>query len=342
MKKWTVMLIPHSRGNRRSFEVNLLHGAMVAVLVAAAAVGIATYIYNQPVTHAATDAVPPPDVAEPAEALDQGPSELAFDSGPLDTSKTLEINLRDDLEASIRAEYEARDEVITSELNRLYELETQVRERMGMPPHDSAADLSSLPGGGQGGPPEPAVLGEFIADSAFAPPNFIHGVDRPSADLMWQEMRMRVSSLRQLVSGMEVRHDQLARIPSIVPTDERNRKITSGFGNRRDPFTRRTKFHSGIDIATVHGAAIQATARGVVVESDRDGYYGNYVRIDHGNGYETLFGHMSKRVAEVGQEVERGDLIGKVGSTGRSTSPHIHYEVLKDGERVNPRNFLGQ
>jgi murein DD-endopeptidase MepM/ murein hydrolase activator NlpD len=77
-------------------------------------------------------------------------------------------------------------------------------------------------------------------------------------------------------------------------------------------------------------------------ESDRDPYYGHFVKIDHGNGYQTLFGHMSKRVATPGQEVERGDVIGRVGSTGRSTSPHIHYEVFKDGVRVNPRKYIGQ
>jgi murein DD-endopeptidase MepM/ murein hydrolase activator NlpD len=337
MKKWTVMLIPHDRGERRTFELHTWQIAAAVALVAAGTVGVTMYLQNRPIAHGAVATKPEPAALPTYAEEHPPPPELAPVAAPPKSALQAEI------EARVRAEYEARDEAIASELNRLYVFEAEVREAMGMPPREEAVALEIAPGGGQGGgrPEAPEFdLGTISAE--YAPPNLIHGVERPSADLMLHEMRIRMASMQNLLSGMEVQQDRLARVPSIPPTNESKRTISSGFGNRRDPFTQRVRFHGGIDIATVYGAPIQATARGVVTESDRDPYYGHFVKIDHGNGYETLFGHMSKRVATPGQEVERGDVIGRVGSTGRSTSPHIHYEVFKDGVRVNPRKYIGQ
>lgn len=117
-------------------------------------------------------------------------------------------------------------------------------------------------------------------------------------------------------------------------------KINSHYGYRKDPFKRRAGFHSGIDIDANYGQKIVATADGKVTKASWHSSYGKTVVIKHDNGYETLFGHLSSITVEEGDQVKVGDIIGKAGSTGRSTGVHLHYEVIKDGERVNPKNFL--
>ena len=117
-------------------------------------------------------------------------------------------------------------------------------------------------------------------------------------------------------------------------------KINSDFGYRKDPFKHRTGFHSGIDIDASYGQSIVATADGKVIKASWQSSYGKTVVIKHENGYETLFGHLSKITVKEGDEVKVGDVIGKAGSTGRSTGTHLHYEVIKDGKRLNPKNYL--
>jgi len=117
-------------------------------------------------------------------------------------------------------------------------------------------------------------------------------------------------------------------------------KINSNFGYRKDPFKRKAGFHSGIDIDANYGQKIVATAGGKVTKASWQSSYGKTVVIKHENGYETLFGHLSNISVKEGDTVKVGDVIGKAGSTGRSTGTHLHYEVIKDGKRVNPKNFL--
>ncbi|WP_457637784.1 peptidoglycan DD-metalloendopeptidase family protein [Oceanithermus sp.] len=117
--------------------------------------------------------------------------------------------------------------------------------------------------------------------------------------------------------------------------------IASGFGTRRNPFGRGYEFHDGIDLPAWYGTPIYATAPGKVVEAGWSNIYGYYVKLDHGYGYQTLYGHMSKILVKRGQVVKRGEVLGKVGSTGRSTGPHVHYSVYVWGKAVNPVSFLG-
>ncbi|TFG74881.1 MAG: M23 family metallopeptidase [Thermodesulfobacteriales bacterium] len=117
-------------------------------------------------------------------------------------------------------------------------------------------------------------------------------------------------------------------------------KITSDFGYRKDPFKRKTGFHSGIDIDANYGQPIVATADGIVTQASWHSSYGKTVIIKHEDKYETLFGHLSAITVKEGDKVRVGDVIGKAGSTGRSTGTHLHYEVMKDGKRVNPKTFL--
>ncbi len=117
-------------------------------------------------------------------------------------------------------------------------------------------------------------------------------------------------------------------------------KINSSFGYRKDPFKSRSGFHSGLDIDANYRQHVVATADGVVTKASWHTNYGKTVIVKHKDNYETLYGHLSKLQVKEGQEVKVGDVIGKAGSTGRSTGTHLHYEVIKDGKRVNPKNFL--
>jgi murein DD-endopeptidase MepM/ murein hydrolase activator NlpD len=115
---------------------------------------------------------------------------------------------------------------------------------------------------------------------------------------------------------------------------------TSGFGVRSDPFRGSAAMHAGIDLAAPQGTAIYATADGIVARAEYSGGYGNLVEIDHGKGLQTRFGHLSRIVVHAGDRVQRGQLIALMGSTGRSTGSHLHYEVRIDGHAVNPVPFL--
>ena len=116
--------------------------------------------------------------------------------------------------------------------------------------------------------------------------------------------------------------------------------ISSGYGARKDPLNRKSAFHTGIDFRGDKGEKIYATADGVVVNAFRNGGYGNYVLIDHGNGYRSSFAHMQKYLVRKGAKVKRGQLIGTIGNTGRSTGSHLHYEIEHNGAPINPYKFL--
>lgn len=130
----------------------------------------------------------------------------------------------------------------------------------------------------------------------------------------------------------------VARLPLVVPIEGADR--TSNFGSRTDPFLGSVAFHAGIDFRSPSGEPVEATAPGRVVAAGPNGGYGNMVEIDHGRGLATRYAHLSKIDVDVGQEVRRGTVIGEVGSTGRSTGPHLHYETRVNGIAVNPETYL--
>lgn len=129
-------------------------------------------------------------------------------------------------------------------------------------------------------------------------------------------------------------------VPSLQPVTLTSIKFTSGFGVRSDPFRSRRAMHAGIDLAGPMGTPIYATADGVVSKAGWNGGYGNLVQISHGRGIETRYGHLSKLLVKPNSRVHRGQLIALMGSTGRSTGSHLHYEVRIDGHAVNPVPYL--
>ncbi len=126
-------------------------------------------------------------------------------------------------------------------------------------------------------------------------------------------------------------------VPTLVPA---NGKFNNGFGYRKDPFTKRKTFHEGIDISADKGTDIKASAGGKVTLAKRYSGYGLAVIIDHGRGLSTLYGHASKLLVKEGQTVKKGDIIAEVGSTGRSTGPHLHFEVMLYGTPVDPQAYI--
>ena len=160
-------------------------------------------------------------------------------------------------------------------------------------------------------------------------------------DKLRKQLVIQSKSLDEINKLSKEKEKFLASIPAIQPVNNKDlKRMASGYGWRSDPFTKARKFHYGMDFSSPQGTPVYATGDGVVIRAD-DGSsgYGNHIRIDHGYGYVTLYGHLSAYNVRAGQRVKRGDLIGKVGSTGRSEAPHLHYEVMKNGEHINPIHF---
>jgi murein DD-endopeptidase MepM/ murein hydrolase activator NlpD len=139
-----------------------------------------------------------------------------------------------------------------------------------------------------------------------------------------------------------VPRDPSLAVPGIWPVDHPSRTITSPFGERTDPrrFRSRRRFHTGVDIAAPKGSPVVATGDGVVCHAGRVSGYGRVVRIDHGNGYVTVYAHLAEIRTRMGRRVMRGDVIGSVGKSGHATGPHVHYEVHNRGRRVDPKSYL--
>ncbi|WP_430400184.1 M23 family metallopeptidase [Flavobacterium sp.] len=160
-------------------------------------------------------------------------------------------------------------------------------------------------------------------------------------DMLTKELVIQSKSLDEIVALAKQKEKLLAAIPAIQPVkNEDLKRMASGFGYRSDPFTKIRKFHYGMDFTAKSGTPIYATGDGVVLKADNSlSGYGNHIEINHGYGYVTLYAHLSKYNCKRGQKVKRGDIIGYVGSTGRSEAPHLHYEVIKGKEKINPLNF---
>ena len=160
-------------------------------------------------------------------------------------------------------------------------------------------------------------------------------------DVLSKQAAIQSKSLDEIVKLAKEKEILLAAIPAIQPVKNENLKqMASGYGYRSDPFTKVRKFHAGMDFSAKSGTPIFATGDGIVNRADNNASgYGNHIVIRHGFGYETLYAHLSKYKVKKGQKVKRGDIIGYIGSSGRSEAPHLHYEVHKNGEVVNPINY---
>jgi len=161
------------------------------------------------------------------------------------------------------------------------------------------------------------------------------------ADILAKQLVVQSKSYDEILEMIKKKSAMLMAIPAIQPVNNKDlKRMASGFGYRTDPVYKTTKFHAGMDFSAPVGTEIYATGDGIVSRADADASgYGNHVRITHGYGYLTLYGHMSRIKVRRGQKVKRGDVIGYVGNTGKSVGPHLHYEVHKNDQAVNPVNF---
>ena len=159
-------------------------------------------------------------------------------------------------------------------------------------------------------------------------------------DLLDRQLYIQSKSFDEVLALCKKHDEMLECIPAIQPVSNKDLKQTaSGYGTRIDPIYKTVKFHSGMDFSANVGTPVYATGNGVVRKAGWEGLYGNCIQIDHGFGYVTRYAHLSKIDVRVGQKVVRGETIGKVGTTGKSTGPHLHYEVMVKGQIVNPVNY---
>lgn len=182
------------------------------------------------------------------------------------------------------------------------------------------------------------LVSEKIVDKKHAKALGVGGGDNPRAPIISLRGEKGLPQHRaELVEHIARQIDALRSIPVGYPVVG---SVTSTFGYRTSPFGRRSDFHNGLDIAIDRETSVVAVADGVVVHAGYKGAYGNMVLIDHGNGYETAYAHLAKMTVKVGEKLCRGEKLGFVGTTGRSTGPHLHYEVRKNGKPINPSRFV--
>jgi murein DD-endopeptidase MepM/ murein hydrolase activator NlpD len=161
-------------------------------------------------------------------------------------------------------------------------------------------------------------------------------------NLLNNRIKAQNDSYNQIDELIKNKAQILSHTPAIQPVSNKDlNRIASGFGYRIDPVYKTVKMHAGLDFAAPQGTPIYATANGVIsIAGNKGNGYGNHVVINHGYGYQTLYGHMVKVKGAPGQKVSRGEVIGWVGSTGKSTGPHCHYEVHKNGNKIDPVYFF--
>ena len=182
----------------------------------------------------------------------------------------------------------------------------------------------------------PAVGGPESTEPAATPPLVEVLATLDSLDA---EMTDRAGKLSVLESVMMSRSLSERVTPSGRPVEDG--WLSSRYGKRSDPFSGKQEFHKGLDFAGKKGTDVMAVGDGVVSWSGERSGYGRLVEINHGNGYVTRYGHNQKNLVSVGDTVRKGQLIALMGSTGRSTGPHVHFEVLHDGKQVNPSSYIG-
>jgi murein DD-endopeptidase MepM/ murein hydrolase activator NlpD len=203
----------------------------------------------------------------------------------------------------------------------------------------SLANISPIPAEvhrlGVGGPAAFAELADETSPSALVR-DARDTLNR--LDELNRQARFQSANFQDMVDSLRAAREDLDRLPSISPI--RDGLFSSGFGMRQDPFTGQYAMHRGLDFSAWPGTRVHATAAGVVLEAGHNETLGYYVEIEHGDGIVTRYGHNRRLLVKKGQGVFRGDVIAEVGSTGRSTSPHCHYEIEVHGRHVNPWRYI--
>ncbi|MFA4838211.1 MAG: M23 family metallopeptidase [Candidatus Neomarinimicrobiota bacterium] len=226
-------------------------------------------------------------------------------------------------------DFRGRIQEMEKEVNALVEKDKALRTYANIPSIDR--DIRTL---GIGGKVQnrPSEMDQLLPTDSIKISNLESDLDKLSRVLKFEKL-----SYETIYQAFKHRTDQIQATPSIRPVQIGY--ITDGFGYRKDPFTSRRQFHYGVDISAPNGTSVFATADGVVEYAGPFGTYGRVIRIDHGYGYTTLYAHLSRMTVNPGQVVKRGQKIGEVGTSGRSTGPHLHYEVCQYKIYKNPLDY---
>lgn len=218
---------------------------------------------------------------------------------------------------------------LEGELSRLRDLDRKLRVVAGL---DSGDDQGRLAQGGAEVLSRSALLDAVRKGTG----RLAEWVNR-DLEVLGQEITSRERSFRELKTLLEEKRSILASTPTIWPVKG---LVTAGYGYRQSPFTGQREMHEGLDVAAPHGSPILATANGVVSFSGPLAAFGNVVFINHGHGFTTFYAHNSSNRVKEGQQVRRGEVIAYVGTSGRTTGPHVHYEVQVNGTTVNPLKYI--
>lgn len=239
--------------------------------------------------------------------------------------------------SQMETDIKARDAEFTrlqQEYSILEDLEDKLRTIAGLKPRErSKLDTSA---GGQGGSYGNSNSTPYFSVALQEP------LDVQSADELLGYMLELKDSFEEVLDVFEHESARLSGIPSINPVVSQEAWISSGFGYRKDPFNGNRRFHDGCDIVAPRGTSVISPADGIVLFAGWSDGLGRTVKIEHGYAYSTLYAHNDKLFVKKGDLVKRGDLISYLGSSGRSTGPHLHYEVHQDGKLVNPYKYLVQ
>ena len=218
---------------------------------------------------------------------------------------------------------------LTDQITSLQTALTQLNEQAELDPATKAA-IERLP----------ALIRARAAGGGFVPPSRVAAPAAPPENtigILRDLLGTLESGLNSVKSRVENQQALVRANPTSWPVMG---WLSSGFGSRKDPFTGQPDFHTGLDISAGQGTPVKATADGTIESAAYNGNYGNSIVITHGFGIATRFGHLSQYAVRAGQKVRRGEIIGYVGATGRATSPHLHYEILLNGQPSNPLRLL--
>ncbi len=250
-----------------------------------------------------------------------------------DFSQNTKISQLKEENALLQSELSAITQKITTirqSINLLEEKDDQIRSMLDLPPINS--DVRQVGIGGAGSKVnDPVNLSQLSFGEELVESNSL-------LKKLEREIRLEKISYQKLLTTVERRQDSVKYLPILKPVQ--NAYISSSFGRRRHPIWGKMHYHRGVDLATNKGTPIIAPSDGYVVYAGRNAGYGLFIQINHKYGFETYYGHLNKIYVRKGQFVKRGDKIGEVGSSGISTSSHLHYEVHYNGNALNPTQFF--
>jgi len=321
-QKLTFMVIPDANKQVIRFQLSsvVLLSALILFIAAALAAAAAIVLYNRS--------------ADEVVRLEQ---QLADSSGQFEQMIADKERHIGDLQTEV-ADLSDQARTIQDKIADVNKLETQLKQLTGIESGGGASSIAqadegeddyAMDGEGAGGEELPVTDREIDELVTATQNNFFTLADTID------RMVPRLEETKDIVQKMQ---EKLRVTPTIWPTD--SRKISSPYGVRKDPFTHKARFHAGMDISGNTGDPVYAAADGTVTETGRDSSHGNNIYVSHGNGIKTHYSHLSKILVKSGTTVHKGDIIGLMGSTGRSTGPHLHYEIYVNGEHVDPKPYL--